>query len=215
MSGVEFASMSRDEMMKRASPDLALVELEDGQLIHHLRVGDLEALGVLYDRHGTVVLRTALAITQDRCAAQDIVQDVFLQLLKSIVIVDPSRPLRPWLYRVTINLCYSFHRRRTWSLISVDQVVNVLISPRLSPENEALERESQEAVTAAMKELPWEQRVVVVLFYLNEIPVHEIAELLDCPEGTVKSRLYYSRRKLRKILQGEEQLRLDIAYGIR
>ena len=99
-------------------------------------------------------------------------------------------------------------------MISVDQVVNLLISPRPSPENEAVERESQEAVIAAMKELSWEQRVVVVLFYLNEIPVYDIAGLLSCPVGTVNSRLYYSRRKLRKILQSEERLCLDVAYGI-
>ena len=90
-------------MTNRTSPGLALVELGDGHLIHHLRDGELEALGVLYDRHGAVVFHTALALTQDRSAAQDIVQDAFLQLLKSAAIVDPKRPLRPWLYRVTIN----------------------------------------------------------------------------------------------------------------
>lgn len=202
-------------MMKQTALGLAPIEHGDGQLIRHLRDGELEALGTLYDRHATAVLRTALAITQDRSAAQDIVQDAFLRLLKSIAIVDPERPLRPWLYRVTINLCYSFHRRRAWSLISVEQFVNVLISPRPSPERAAVKRESQEAVVAAMRKLPREQRVVVALFYLNEMPVNEIAELLDCPVGTVKSRLYYSRRKLRKILKGEERMRLDVAYGIR
>ena len=193
----------------------SLSELEDGYLIQHVRDGELEALGVLYDRHGSVVLRTALAITQDRSAAQDIVQDAFLRLLRSAAIVDPQRPLRPWLYRVTINLCYSFHRRQTWSLISLDHVVNLLVSPKPSPENAAVEREAHEAVFDAMRELSWEQRVVVVLFYLNEIPVHEIAGMMDCPVGTVKSRLYYSRRKLRNILQNEERLRLNVAYGIR
>lgn len=202
-------------MMKKTSSDLGLVEQRDGQLIHHLRHGELEALGILYDRHATVVLRTALAITQDRSAAQDIVQDAFLMLFKSIAVVDPERPLRPWLYRVTINLCYSFHRRRTWSPISVDQLVNVLISPKPSPERAAVKRESQDAVVAAMRKLTQEQRMVVVLFYLNEISVSEIAVMLDCPVGTVKSRLYYSRRKLRNILQSEERLRLDVAYGIR
>lgn len=201
--------------MTPSSPEQRLEALDDGQLILHLREGELDALGILFDRHGGVVLRTALAITQDRSAAEDILQDAFLRLLGSVAIVDPERPLRPWLYRVTINLCYSFHRRRTWSIISIDQVVNVLRSPRLSPERAAVERESHEGIIAALQKLPWEQRTVVVLFYLDELSVYEIAGLLECPVGTVKSRLYYSRRKLRELLQGEDRTRLDVAYGTR
>jgi RNA polymerase sigma factor (sigma-70 family) len=76
----------------------------DEQLVIQLRAGDLDALGLLYERYKAPVYRTALAITSDPAAAEDILQDSFLRLHKYAHRFDITRPLKPWLYRITVNL---------------------------------------------------------------------------------------------------------------
>jgi len=83
----------------------------DGQLVVRIRSGDLEALGKLYERYKTQVYRTALAITRDKEAAEDILQDAFLRVYTYAGRIDETVSLGPWLYRVTVNLAYSWVSR--------------------------------------------------------------------------------------------------------
>ncbi len=79
---------------------------DDLLLIRKLQAGEMEALGTLFERYSTAVYRTALAITRDERAAEDILQECFLRMYTYAASIDPKRPLRPWLYRVTVNLAY-------------------------------------------------------------------------------------------------------------
>lgn len=181
-------------------------EISDSTLIECLRADDLDALGVLFNRYYPQVYRTALGITHDAAAADDIAQDCFLRLHRYAQRVDTSLPLMPWLYRVTVNLSYTWVSRQHRRRVSLDAVVNYLLSPaRAAPENVAEHASTRREVRAAIAALHFNQRVVVVLYYLNSLSVEEIADILDCPVGTVKSRLYYARENLRQ--------RLGSAYG--
>jgi len=84
----------------------------DGELIQQLQNADLEALGLLFERHRARVYHTALAIVRDPEAAEDILQDCFLKVYVNAKRIDPNRPLAPWLYRVTVNLSYTWLSRR-------------------------------------------------------------------------------------------------------
>jgi len=189
--------------------------IEDGRLIIQLRKGDLDALGSLYDKYKQVVYRTALAITHDLDGAQDILQDTFLRLYKSASRVDPERPIIPWLYRVTVNTSYTYLRRRRWLLAPIDDLLQHTGTSKVSPERQTVRREAREAVFSALTRLPPSQRVVVVLYYINDLSLRDIADLLECPVGTVKSRLFYSRANLRKTLEGDERATFDLAYDLR
>jgi len=171
----------------------------DGQLITELESGDLNALGALYERYKTNVYRTALAITHDPAAAEDILQDCFLRLHKYVHSIDTSLPLRPWLYRVTTNLAYNWERcRKRWPM-SLDGVLDWLVSPtHNSPERRAEMSDMQSQVMDAVLSLNTNQRIVITLYYLNSLDLKEIASILDCPVGTVKSRLHYGRQALRR-----------------
>jgi RNA polymerase sigma-70 factor (ECF subfamily) len=160
---------------------MAQVEQE---LILKLQNGDLDALGELYDRHRQTVYRTALAITGDLDAANDLLQDVFLRLFRFADHIDSQRPLEPWLYRMTANLAYTWLRRdRRWLRPLVVEL-----------------HDDWAQVQHAVSQLPISQRVVVVLYYLNDLSLQEIADILDVPVGTVKSRLYYGRLALKKMV---------------
>ena len=172
-------------------------------LIERLCDGDLVALGALYDRYRLLVFHTALAITHDRQAAEDILQECFLKLNSYAPRIDVSLPLEPWLYRVTVNLSYTWVTRRARWLVSLESVIDRLVSPaRTGTEYHAEMSEFHAALQRAIDSLPAGQRMTVILYYLNELSLKEISYVLDCPVGTVKSRLHYGREHLKKCLDG-------------
>lgn len=185
-------------------------QLQDNQLVRQLQGGDLEALGILYDRHSSMVYRTALAITNDPEISADLLQDVFLRLHRFAHSVDPQRPLKPWLYRATVNLVYSWMRRRIRWMRCLKEMGEWLSSERrLTPDNLAEQNEECRRVQRAVASLPVAQRVVVVLYYVGDFSLREISGILEVPVGTVKSRLHYGRRALKKKLslhQDQEML---------
>jgi RNA polymerase sigma-70 factor (ECF subfamily) len=172
----------------------------DHDLIKQLQQGDLQTLGELYDRYRHLVYRVALAITGDHEAASDLLQDVFLRLFRFADRIDPQRPLEPWLYRMTTNLSYSWVKRnRRW--LFLEELSDWLVSPiKNTPAELAEKHDDWEKVHEAVSALPLSQRGVVVLYYLNDLSIDEISEILEVPEGTIKSRLHYGRLALRRRL---------------
>jgi len=185
----------------------------DDVLITQVRGGDIKALETLYDKYKLQIYRTALAVTRNQQAAEDILQDTFLRLHANVDRLDGSVPIAPWLHRVTVNLSYNWHARgRRW-VHSLEGVIENLVSTaHVSPERQAQHSEIRDVVQQAINALSFSQRVVVILFYLNGFNLEEIAYILDCPVGTVKSRLHYARRNLRRWLEQEGQWQPEVAY---
>jgi len=179
---------------------------EDLQWMTRIRGGDLEALGALYDKYSLQVFRTALAITRDYAASEDILQECFLRLNAHAARIDATLPLLPWLYRVTVNLSYSYVSRDARRKVSleglIDHLEQLAAPARHAPEAQAERRDLETCVRDAVQSLPFHQRAVVVLYYVSGLDLKEIAFILDCPVGTVKSRLHNSREALRKQLAG-------------
>lgn len=176
-------------------------EPSDSRLIAQIQSGNIRAFTTLYERYRHRVYRTALAITRDSSAAEDILQESFLRMHAHIDKLHGENTLAPWLYRVTVNLSYQWlHKDRRQF-----QIVRRLQEPPARPfAPHAVEQEElQEMVSRVLGALRFEHRVVVVLYYLNEFSVEEIAQILDCPVGTVKSRLHYARRRLKELLSSE------------
>jgi RNA polymerase sigma-70 factor (ECF subfamily) len=173
----------------------------DHDLILKIQDGNLDALGEIYDRHRHLVFRTALAICNDPEAAADLLQDVFLRLHRFAARVDPERPLEPWLYRVTANQTYTWVKRhQRWSH-PLEEIAEWLSSGvKHSPQYITEQGDESKRIQAAIAKLSLPHRVVVVMYYINDLSLHEIAEILEIPEGTVKSRLHYGRRALRNQL---------------
>jgi RNA polymerase sigma-70 factor (ECF subfamily) len=184
---------------------------KDRELLIRLQEGDLEALGGLFDRHRQMVYRTALAVTSDESAAADLVQDTFLRLYRFASRVDPMRPLEPWLYRVTTNLAYTWlkKRKRWWKAIK-DMAEWLSREKRPSPEPTYQNNEDWQMVQQAIAGLPNAQRVVIVSYYINDLSIQEISEIFSIPVGTVKSRLHYGRKTLKKKLG----LHRDMGKGV-
>lgn len=185
----------------------------DAELILQLKQGKLEALGGLYDRHRNLVYRTALAITGDTEVAADLLHDTFLRLYRFGHRIDPSRPIEPWLYRMTTNMAYTWVKRRgRWLQALREMAEKVARESQTSPAQQVERNEAWSEVRKALMRISPEKRVVVVLYYLNDLSINEIAEILELPTGTVKSRLHYGRQALREHLGLEGKLVPKVGY---
>jgi RNA polymerase sigma-70 factor (ECF subfamily) len=186
----------------------------DRDLILELQAGDLSALGDMYDRHRHLVYRTALAITCDPDSAADLLQEVFLRLHRFAERIDPSRPLQPWLYRMTVNLSYTSIRRKNRWVRYINEMAERIVTERrpASPHHIAERDEGWRWVRQAILALPVQQRMVVVLYYINDLSLKEISGILEIPVGTVKSRLHYARRVLKKQLGAHRELLRMVFY---
>jgi RNA polymerase sigma-70 factor (ECF subfamily) len=183
----------------------------DHELVLQLQAGSLEALGLLYDRHRQLVYRTALAITGDAEAANDLLQDIFLRLHRFSDRIDPARPLEPWLYRMTTNLSYTWVKQnRRWPR-PVEDLADWLMGSSGS-ESQVEMQDDWQQVQQAVSALPLQQRVVVVLYYLNDLSLNEVADILEVPLGTVKSRLHYGRSAMKKSLGLNGRALPDLNY---
>jgi len=186
---------------------------DEAQLVARAKEGEIEAFEALYEQYKGSIYRTALAITRDRGAAEEILQDAFLRVFQHIDHVRAGAPISPWIHRIAINLSYTWVTRRGRWLTSLQQVVDRLTAiPGISPEHAVEQDELQQVVREAIDRLEFRQRATIVLFYLEGFSLAEIAEIMDCPVGTVKSRLHYGREKLREALLADQRLPRAIAY---
>lgn len=188
---------------------------DDSQLIEQVRAGDGRAFEALYEKYKAPVYRTALAVTGDPAVAEDLLQECFLRLHAHVDHLSGDMPLSPWLHRVTVNLAYNYLARRRRSHRVLRQLWENRAERSVPSLDAVAERaDLSERIGAALAHLSPEHRLVVVLFYLNEFSLEEIAYILDCPVGTVKSRLYYARQRLRAELLGDRGQDQEPSYGL-
>jgi len=197
---------------------VATVEGDDASLVARVIAGDPAGFEALYARHHLTMFRTALAITRDRGVAEELLQEAFLRAFRHIgrVVLAPGVSLRPWLHRIIINLAYDWSARQRVPVGSLDSVVDRLVMrASSSPERQVEQRELEKMVGEAIAALPLKQRIVVILFYLHDMDLDEIAIELNLPPGTVKSRLYYGRARLRACLEADLRLpgSLELSYA--
>jgi RNA polymerase sigma-70 factor (ECF subfamily) len=174
----------------------------DDVLLRRSAKGNEEAFALLYRRHQAPLFRFALRMTGYSWAAEEIVQDVFMTLIREPRKFDPERgTLGAFLYGVTRNRIMK-HLERTPRDFSLDDkdgsghVASTLASEELTPAEWAELRERREQVRSAVLELPVEFREAVVLCELEEMSYEEAARLLECPVGTIRSRLHRGRALL-------------------
>lgn len=187
----------------------------DVTLVKRALDGDLAAFETLYARHSESVFRTIQAVVRERATAEDLLQECFVRAYRNLHRVDQSvDSLAPWLHRIGLNLAYNKVNRRSFFLPGWEVMANFLASPRLAPDSQAEDAEVRRAVWEAIETLDDKYRLVVVLYYLQELPLSEIAERLNIPVGTVKSRLYYARQLLRHALVDDRRVaQMVVSYG--
>ncbi len=175
---------------------MALSE-EDSVLVQRTLSGNQEAFRLLYRRHVGPVRRLVYQMTTDSQVLDDLTQDVFLKVHRNLSKFRGDAQFSTWIFRIAYNVCQDYHRRKGRNRKVVSLPVEDL--PISAPDAEILSRvDRQEWVSRALETLTPDHRAVVVLHDLQEKPQEEVAQILEVPVGTVKSRLFYGRRKLKE-----------------
>jgi RNA polymerase sigma-70 factor (ECF subfamily) len=167
-------------------------------LIERCRGGDREAFCELFERYKNLVYRTAYLMLNDPDEADEVLQEVFVSMLHSLKTYQPEKSaFSTWLHRVTINRCLNWKRSLNLRAL-LHQPFDFFQKSGASSQVMA---EDKESVRQALRRLSASLRTVIILRYYHDLSYTEIADILNVPDGTVKSRINLAHKKLRELLQ--------------
>lgn len=177
--------------------------MADAALIAKMRSGDESALSTLYDRYSPMLFGVLMRVLNDRQAAEEVLQDLFLQLWRNADQFDPNRGSLPaWLMVIGRNRAISRLRgRRDREVLEEEEgdFAGTFASPQ-NIEDEAARNQMARNVSTALQQLPAEQRQAVELAYFEGMTQSEIASKTGIPLGTVKTRVRTAMQTLRQVL---------------
>jgi RNA polymerase sigma-70 factor (ECF subfamily) len=169
---------------------------DDADYVAQLVAGNGGALRPLYERHGRALLRFSAAMCRSRQSAEDMVHDTFVELMREPANFDPAQgSVFAYLCGVLRHrISHHFRQQRRW--VELDDAASVQAHDGPGPAEEIARSELTAAFRQAMLELPLPHREVIALCDLEELPYTTVASILDCPVGTVRSRLHRARALL-------------------
>ena len=185
---------------------------EEQRLIARAQQGDEQAYEALVKQHQEVAFRAAYLITHDEHEAADAVQDGFLRAYYALGSFRLGFPFRPWLLRIVTNLALNRLQatQRRARLTERYAQQTLIDNGRMSIDGHVVKREQHRRLLEAVDRLPPDQRTLIALRYLLELPEGEVAEALKIPLGTVKSRLHRTLARLREIIRTDYPDLIDL-----
>ena len=179
--------------------------MDEVRLVAALKNSDSAAIEALIQTHGNRLLRSATLLCGDETNAQDLVQDAFVEALRSVHRFRGQASLYTWLHSILVNL--TRHYRRDGKRLVYDNELAAQEASVLEERPSASDFESAAAELArALRQLSDSHREVLVLRYYERMKIHELARHLGVSKGTVKSRLHYALREMQKLLPAEMNL---------
>jgi RNA polymerase sigma-70 factor (ECF subfamily) len=181
-----------------------MTEVHSSRLIAECIAGNQDAIEVFVREHEAGVFRLALSILGDEAEANEVTQETFLSALRGLPSYQEKKSLKAWLYTITLNHSRGHLRKRKVLerlRATLTGIFRLETAKQVSPEDMVIQTEKEAKLWSALNQLDERHRMVVVLRYLHELPISEISEILSLPEGTVHSRLFSAREKLREALK--------------
>lgn len=194
-----------------ASPERRLEADADFEVIRRVQAGDVAAFDALVRKYRERVYGVIYNLTSNREDASDLTQEAFIKAFQSINRFQGQSAFFTWLYKISVNNTLTHLRknklRRFFSLNTVqpDAAGTEIVENLMHGNNasrEAYLRELQEKLNEAMQKLSIKHRTVITLFEIDGLNHTEIAEIMGCSEGTVRSRLHYAKQFLQNELSG-------------
>ncbi|WP_240422095.1 RNA polymerase sigma factor [Paenibacillus periandrae] len=172
----------------------------DEQLVEEIRQGDEEAYRLLIERHKGYIYTLVYRMVEHRETAEDLTQDIFIKLYRSLAHFRGDAKFTTWLYRLTTNLVTDYRRaqrRRPYEAI-LDKMKGWLINRQEEPEAMALQKEERQTVQQLLSELPDKYRLILYLYHYKQLSYQEIAEATQLPLKTIETRLYRGKSLLKQ-----------------
>lgn len=164
----------------------------DEELMLQVRNGEGEKLGVLFERYHGALFSFYARLMGDRAVSEDLVQEVFLRILRYSRTYEPGTPFRPWMYQIARNARMDHYRKTPRQEAFEPDMIPPVVPPDL-----AQKEQEGELLHRALMQLPEEKREILILARFQEMKYTEIAEVLGCELNTVKTRVHRTLKDLR------------------
>jgi RNA polymerase sigma factor (sigma-70 family) len=175
-------------------PELRANSLSDEELMSQVHNGIGEMLGVLFERYHVPLFNFYLKLTGSRPLSEDLVQEVFLRILKYRHSYRTDTPFRAWMYQIARNARLDHLRKR-----KPETSWEPEMSPAVAPVDTAQQSQETVLLHSALMQISEDKREVLVLSRFQDLKYEEIAQLLGCEVGTVKTRVHRALQELRQI----------------
>ncbi len=182
--------------------------LSDLEVIKRIADGDKRALETLYTRHSARTFKFLVRLTANKSAAEDLTHDVFLEVWNSAKRFEGRSSAATWILSIARYKALD-SRRRQRSFTEHDLPARAEPSPEVT----AMQASSSDYMRECLTALSQEHREIIDLVYFHEKSVKEVSTILDIPEATVKTRMFYARKKLKEMLQALGDQTDAFSYG--
>jgi RNA polymerase sigma-70 factor (ECF subfamily) len=178
---------------------------DEAELIERAKAGDGKAFGVLVERYQRRVVGVAMAVVHDQEDALELAQETFVRAYENLGKFESRSTFSTWLYRIAANIAIDFRRRErrhpTLRGEEAENEIQRLPSKIGDAFKQAQRSEMAQRIAGALGQLTPEHRAAILLREVEGLSYDEISDVLQCPRGTVMSRLHYARNHLRQILK--------------
>jgi RNA polymerase sigma-70 factor (ECF subfamily) len=174
-------------------------------VLERARAGDVAAFRQLYQQHQRQVARQ-LAFLVPRSDLEDVLQDVFIEVFRSLKKFEGKSAFSTWLYRVTVHVAMKSRRKHTRSRLDIVDDLPEQVDEKPLASEVSLSAERQARVEALLEQLSPKKRAVLVMHDLQGMEAQRIAEVLETNVLTVRTRLFYARRELESLAKGDPAL---------
>jgi RNA polymerase sigma-70 factor (ECF subfamily) len=183
--------------------------VEERELIERAQKGDRKAFDRLTELYVDKAFSIAFRYIGNDADARDIVQETFYKVFVNLYRYDSKYPFSAWFFRILVNSSINFSKRQRRKRIIFQESnpqseidpLEKAIDLEDNPERKYIMQEINELLRKGLETLPEKQRSAIILFDLEGFSQQEVAKILRCPQGSVMSRLFYGRRKMRRFLE--------------
>jgi RNA polymerase sigma-70 factor, ECF subfamily len=179
----------------------------DEALIKRIAAGDRLAMQTLFARHRVAVYRWLLRLVKEEALAEDLLSEVFLDVWRQAASFEARASVSTWLLAIARYKAFSARRRRT-ELEWDDDLALSVADPADGPDSVLEKKTRAELVRQCLARLSPEHGEVIDLVYYHEKSVGEVARIVGIPEATVKTRMFYARKKLAELVAGAQHMHL-------
>lgn len=180
------------------------LEATDLELVDRCLSGDQEAFAGIVARYKKLIYSVVYNIINDKQEVNDVAQEVFLRIYKSLDRYNPEYKFSTWSAKIATNLCLDILRKKKLDYVPIEEIKEVS-SKSDTPEDEYINKEKSSIINQAVSELPDKYRIPIMLFHQNGLSYEEITEILKEPMSIVKNRLYRARLILREKLMSRRK----------
>lgn len=180
---------------------MVVVTCDETLPVREARTGEPDAWDTLFKRYQLPLYAYVFELVRDEQAGLDIVQETFISAVRNIGRLRDDQKFGSWLFSIAHQKWIQHWRKRRPEDRLENEQAEQLIDHEFDPEEWLIRKEQEEAFMAVLNQLPLPQRSVLLLHFLEEFSLEEIASIAGLPLGTVKSRLHYAKKALRKLVE--------------